>query len=96
MHAHLIKSRLLHRPAVAEPLLESAALLLPVPTIDCALSIFSNLENPDPSAYAIMIRGFTKLQSPENRFQTYDRTLCSAGRVHILQRSDQHVRSSRL
>ncbi|KAL3628896.1 hypothetical protein CASFOL_027942 [Castilleja foliolosa] len=65
VHAHLIKTRLLHRPAVAEPLLESAALLLPVPTLDYALSIFSNLENPDPSAYAIMIRGFTKLQSPE-------------------------------
>ncbi|GFQ06160.1 pentatricopeptide repeat-containing protein at2g02980 [Phtheirospermum japonicum] len=65
VHAHLIKTRLLHRPAVAEPLLESAALLLPVPTIDYALSIFSSLEKPDPSAYAIMIRGFTKLQSPE-------------------------------
>ncbi|GFP99507.1 putative pentatricopeptide repeat-containing protein at3g05240 [Phtheirospermum japonicum] len=65
VHAHLIKTHLVHRPAVAEPLLESAALLLPVPTIDYAFSIFSNIENPDPSSYAIMIRGFTKLQSPE-------------------------------
>lgn len=65
VHAHLIKTGLLHRPAVAEPLLESAALLLPNSAIDYALSIFSKLENPDSSAYTIMIRGFTKLKSPE-------------------------------
>ncbi|KAG8378781.1 hypothetical protein BUALT_Bualt07G0020700 [Buddleja alternifolia] len=65
VHAHLIKTRLLHRAAVAEPLLESAALLLPEPTIDYALSIFYKLDNPDASAYNIMIRGFTKKQSPE-------------------------------
>ncbi|KAK6123556.1 hypothetical protein DH2020_042704 [Rehmannia glutinosa] len=47
VHAHLIKTRLLHHPAVAEPLLESAALLLPDSAIDYALSIFSKLENPD-------------------------------------------------
>ncbi|KAI3454426.1 hypothetical protein Pfo_011089 [Paulownia fortunei] len=65
VHAHLIKTRLLHHPAVAEPLLESTALLLPDSTIDYALSIFCKLENPDSSAYNIMIRGFTKAQSPE-------------------------------
>ncbi|KAL6583739.1 hypothetical protein OROMI_003028 [Orobanche minor] len=65
VHAHLIKTRLIHHPSVAEPLLESAALLLPVSTVDYALSIFSKLENPDTSAYAIMIRSFTELRIPE-------------------------------
>ncbi|PIN26374.1 hypothetical protein CDL12_00886 [Handroanthus impetiginosus] len=65
VHAHLIKTGILHRPAVAEPLLESAALLLPEPTIDYALSIFCKLENPDSAAYNIMIRGFTKKHFPE-------------------------------
>ncbi|XP_073146534.1 pentatricopeptide repeat-containing protein At1g08070, chloroplastic-like [Henckelia pumila] len=66
IHAHLIKTRLLHHPAVAECMLESAALLLPVPAIDYAFSIFAYLENPDSSAYNIMIRGFTKVQNPES------------------------------
>ncbi|KAL0318576.1 UNVERIFIED_CONTAM: Pentatricopeptide repeat-containing protein, chloroplastic [Sesamum angustifolium] len=65
VHAHLIKTRRLHHPAVAEPLLESAALVLPDPAIDYAVSIFRKLENPDSSAYNVMIRGFNKRQSPE-------------------------------
>ncbi|XP_073058791.1 pentatricopeptide repeat-containing protein At5g66520-like [Primulina eburnea] len=68
IHAHLIKTRLLHHPAVAESMLESAALLLPVPAIDYAFSIFAYLENPDSSAYNIMIRGFNKVQNPEKSF----------------------------
>ncbi|KZV25679.1 pentatricopeptide repeat-containing protein [Dorcoceras hygrometricum] len=66
IHGHLIKTRLLHHPAVAEPMLESAALLLPVPAIDYAFSIFAHLENPDSSAYNVMIRAFTKAQNPES------------------------------
>ncbi|KAG6384767.1 hypothetical protein SASPL_153585 [Salvia splendens] len=65
VHASLIKTRLLHHPAAAEPLLEAAALLLPDSTIDYAFSIFRKLEHPDASAYNIMIRGFTKEQSPQ-------------------------------
>ncbi|KAH6815784.1 hypothetical protein C2S51_020604 [Perilla frutescens var. frutescens] len=64
VHANLIKTRLLHHPAAAEPLLEAAALLLPDSTIDYAFSIFRDLEHPDSSAYNIMIRGFTEAQSP--------------------------------
>ncbi|KAK4438548.1 Pentatricopeptide repeat-containing protein [Sesamum alatum] len=65
VHAYLIKTRRLHHPAVAEPLLESAALVLPDQAIDYAVSIFRQLENPDSSAYNVMIRGFNKRQSPE-------------------------------
>ncbi|XP_057804270.1 pentatricopeptide repeat-containing protein At1g08070, chloroplastic-like [Salvia miltiorrhiza] len=65
VHASFIKTRLLHHPAAAEPLLEAAALLLPDSTIDYAFSIFRTLEHPDASAYNIMIRGFNKEQSFE-------------------------------
>ncbi|KAL3835244.1 hypothetical protein ACJIZ3_009980 [Penstemon smallii] len=65
VHAHLIKTRLLHDPAVVEPLLESSALILPHPAINYALSIFKELENPNSSAYNVMIRGLTKNHSPE-------------------------------
>ncbi|XP_027169241.1 pentatricopeptide repeat-containing protein At1g08070, chloroplastic-like [Coffea eugenioides] len=63
VHAHLIKTRLLHNPNVANPLLESAALLLPNPSINYALNIFHDLEKPDSAAYNAMIRGLTLKQS---------------------------------
>ncbi|CDP12726.1 unnamed protein product [Coffea canephora] len=63
VHAHLIKTRLLHNPNVANPLLESAALLLPNPSINYALNIFRDLEKPDSAAYNAMIRGLTLKQS---------------------------------
>ncbi|GER38482.1 pentatricopeptide repeat-containing family protein [Striga asiatica] len=78
VHAHLIKTRLLHRPAAAESLLESAALLLPVPAIDYAQSIFSSLENPHPSAYAVMIRGFTRFNFPEKSILLFRRMIESS------------------
>ncbi|CAA0820935.1 Pentatricopeptide repeat-containing protein [Striga hermonthica] len=78
VHAHLIKTRLLHRPAAAESLLESAALLLPVPAIDYAQSIFSSLENPHPSAFAVMIRGFTRFNSPEKSILLFRRMIESS------------------
>ncbi|XP_059641009.1 pentatricopeptide repeat-containing protein At2g29760, chloroplastic-like [Cornus florida] len=63
IHAHLIKTRLLHNPLIAENLLESAAIILPE-SMDYALSIFRNLNEPRSPAYDIMIRGFTLKQSP--------------------------------
>ncbi|XP_051123370.1 pentatricopeptide repeat-containing protein At1g08070, chloroplastic-like [Andrographis paniculata] len=65
VHAHLIKTRRHHHPAVAEPLLEAAALLLRNPDINYAVSIFTNLEIPQASAYNVMIRAFTHSQSPK-------------------------------
>ncbi|KAL5544123.1 hypothetical protein UlMin_007907 [Ulmus minor] len=62
IHAHLIKTRLLHRPAVAENLLESAAILLP-DAMDYALSIFRQIDQPDASAYNVMIRGLVYKKS---------------------------------
>ena len=56
VHAHLIKTRLLHNPAVAENLLESASILLPE-AMDYALSIFRRMEQPDSAAYNVMMRG---------------------------------------
>ncbi|KAK3001174.1 hypothetical protein RJ639_020848 [Escallonia herrerae] len=55
VHAHLIKTRLLYSPAVAQNLLESAAILLPEP-MDYAVSIFHALNAPSSPAYNIMIR----------------------------------------
>ncbi|CBI14948.3 unnamed protein product, partial [Vitis vinifera] len=63
IHAHLIKTRLLLKPKVAENLLESAAILLPT-SMDYAVSIFRQIDEPDSPAYNIMIRGFTLKQSP--------------------------------
>ncbi|PON96738.1 Pentatricopeptide repeat [Trema orientale] len=65
VHAHLIKTRLLHRPAVAENVLESAAILLPG-AMDYALSIFRRIDRPDSAAYNVMIRGLIyKKSNPE-------------------------------
>ncbi|XP_030493391.2 pentatricopeptide repeat-containing protein At1g08070, chloroplastic [Cannabis sativa] len=57
VHAHLIKTRLLHSPLIAENLLESAAIILP-DAMDYALSVFRQLDKPDSAAYNVMIRGF--------------------------------------
>ncbi|KAL2515624.1 Pentatricopeptide repeat-containing protein [Forsythia ovata] len=65
VHAHLIKTRFFHHPAVSEPLLESATLLVPDATIEYAVSIFHAFELPDSSAYNVMIRGYTKKELPE-------------------------------
>ncbi|KAK9278308.1 hypothetical protein L1049_027873 [Liquidambar formosana] len=63
IHAHLIKTRRLLNPTIAENLLECAAILLPEP-MDYALSMFYKIDEPTSSAYTIMIRGFTLKQSP--------------------------------
>ncbi|XP_057459663.1 pentatricopeptide repeat-containing protein At1g08070, chloroplastic-like [Actinidia eriantha] len=63
IHAHIIKTHLLHNPRIAQTLLESAAIVLPEP-MNYAISIFDKLEEPDSSDYNIMIRGFTSKQSP--------------------------------
>ncbi|GLT53788.1 hypothetical protein SLA2020_270370 [Shorea laevis] len=62
IHAHLIKTRLVLNPAIAENLLESAAILLPN-AMDYASSIFREMDEPDSSAYNIMIRGHIYKQS---------------------------------
>ncbi|KAG5536981.1 hypothetical protein RHGRI_024420 [Rhododendron griersonianum] len=64
IHAHLIKTRLIHNPRVAENLLESAAILIPDIPMDYPISIFEKLEEPDSAAYNLMIRFFTLKQSP--------------------------------
>lgn len=63
IHAHLIKTRLLFNPSIAENLLESAALIVPN-AMQYAASIFNEIDRPDTSAYNVMIRGFTLNQSP--------------------------------
>jgi pentatricopeptide repeat protein len=63
IHAHLIKTRLVLNPAIVENLLESAAILLPN-AMDYARSIFREMDEPDSSAYNIMIRGLIYKQSP--------------------------------
>ncbi|XP_019416010.1 PREDICTED: pentatricopeptide repeat-containing protein At2g29760, chloroplastic-like [Lupinus angustifolius] len=63
VHAHLIKTRLIHSPAVAGNLLESAALILP-DAMDYALSVFRSIPQPNPPAYNIIIRGLTLHHSP--------------------------------
>ncbi|CAK9137545.1 unnamed protein product [Ilex paraguariensis] len=65
IHAHLIKTRLLCNPSVAENLLESAAMLIPEPSMDYALLIFDKLDKPDSPLYNILIRGFTLKQNPD-------------------------------
>lgn len=62
IHAHLIKTRLVHSPVVMENLLESAAILLPN-TMGYADSIFRRIDEPDSSAYNVMIRGLVYKKS---------------------------------
>ncbi|KAF8390504.1 hypothetical protein HHK36_025031 [Tetracentron sinense] len=63
IHAHVIKTGLLVNPTIAENLLESSAILLPG-SMDYALAIFRSIDEPNPAAYNILIRGFTLKQSP--------------------------------
>ncbi|XP_023516242.1 pentatricopeptide repeat-containing protein At1g08070, chloroplastic-like isoform X1 [Cucurbita pepo subsp. pepo] len=65
VHAHLLKTRRLQDPTIAEAVLESAALLLPN-SIDYALSIFNHMDKPESSAYNVMIRGLAFKQSSHN------------------------------
>ena len=74
IHAHLIKTRLIHNRAVTENLLESAAILLPN-TMDYALSIFDDIGQPDSSAYNVMIRGLTYKQSPHESIFLFKKML---------------------
>lgn len=74
IHAHLIKTRRLHNPSVAQNLLESAAILLPEP-MDHAVSIFGKLDQLDSPVYNIMIRGFTYKQSPYDALVLFDKML---------------------
>ncbi|XP_075661161.1 pentatricopeptide repeat-containing protein At1g08070, chloroplastic-like [Castanea sativa] len=74
IHAHLIKTRLIHNRAVTENLLESTAILLPN-TMDYALSIFDNIGEPDSSAYNVMIRGLTYKQSPHEAIILFKKML---------------------
>nr|POE50783.1 pentatricopeptide repeat-containing protein eli1, chloroplastic [Quercus suber] len=74
IHAHLIKTRLIHNRAITENLLESAAILLPN-TMDYALSIFDDIGQPDSSAYNVMIRGLTYKQSPHDAIFLFKKML---------------------
>ncbi|KAK0586765.1 hypothetical protein LWI29_011913 [Acer saccharum] len=73
VHAHLIKTRLHLNPRFTENLLESAAILIPNTTMDYALSIFRNINEPDPSAYNVMIRAFTLKKSPQEALILYQK-----------------------
>ncbi|XP_010248664.1 PREDICTED: pentatricopeptide repeat-containing protein At1g08070, chloroplastic-like [Nelumbo nucifera] len=70
IHAHVIKTGYLFNPRVAENLLESSAILLPG-SMDYALSIFRVIDEPNPAAYNILIRGFTSKQFPENALMLF-------------------------
>ncbi|KAL8217530.1 hypothetical protein R6Q57_020903 [Mikania cordata] len=59
IHAHLIKTRIISDPSVVENFLESAAILIQHQPMDYAQSVFEKLNDPDSSAYNVMIRGFT-------------------------------------
>nr|XP_043615880.1 pentatricopeptide repeat-containing protein At1g08070, chloroplastic-like [Erigeron canadensis] len=59
IHAHLIKTRILNDPLVAENFLESAAIIIRNQPIDYAISVFGNLTDPNTSAYNVIIRGLT-------------------------------------
>ncbi|KAM0060607.1 putative tetratricopeptide-like helical domain superfamily [Helianthus debilis subsp. tardiflorus] len=59
IHAHLIKTRFLNDPSVAENFPESAAVIIRHQPIDYAISVFKNLNEPNSSAYNVMIRGLT-------------------------------------
>ncbi|KAI3765885.1 hypothetical protein L2E82_15931 [Cichorium intybus] len=64
IHAHLIKARLISSPSVAESFLESAAILLRHQPMDYAISVFEKLNEPNSSAYNVMIRGLTLKNFP--------------------------------
>ncbi|OVA20814.1 Pentatricopeptide repeat [Macleaya cordata] len=64
IHAHVVKTGLLLNPTITENLLESSAIVLPG-SIDYALAIFHQLEEPEPAAYNILIRGFNLNHNPE-------------------------------
>ncbi|KAJ7956170.1 Pentatricopeptide repeat [Quillaja saponaria] len=70
IHAHLIKSQLILNPSVTENLLESAAILVPN-TMDYALSILRRIDEPDSSAYNVVIRGLTYKQSPQEAINLF-------------------------
>ncbi|KAK3227515.1 hypothetical protein Dsin_007377 [Dipteronia sinensis] len=104
VHAHLIKTRLHLNPSFTENLLESAAILIPNTTMDYALSIFSHINEPDSSAYNVMIRAFTLKKSPqealilyqkmhENSVQpdhfTFPSTLKACSRLRVLREGEQ-------
>lgn len=65
IHAHLVKTRLLLNPSILENILESAALVIP-DAMDYAISIFDKIEEPNASAFNVMIRGITRNQSSED------------------------------
>ncbi|XP_071711958.1 pentatricopeptide repeat-containing protein At1g08070, chloroplastic-like [Rutidosis leptorrhynchoides] len=66
IHAHLIKTRLINEPLVAENFLESAAIILRHQPIDHALSVFNQLHDPNASAYNVIIRGLTLKHLPND------------------------------
>lgn len=72
VHAHLIKTRLISNPSIADNVLESAALVL-ANSMDYAVSIFSKIEEPDTSACNVMIRGFTSHQSPDRALALFEK-----------------------
>ncbi|XP_057950690.1 pentatricopeptide repeat-containing protein At1g08070, chloroplastic-like [Malania oleifera] len=74
IHAHLIKTRLLLNPAIAQHLLESAAILVPG-AMDYAMSIFQIIDEPSSPICNIMIRGFTLNQSPDEAIMLFKRML---------------------
>ncbi|KAI3761384.1 hypothetical protein L1987_51798 [Smallanthus sonchifolius] len=64
IHAHLIKTSFLSDPSVAENFLESAAILVRHQPLDYARSVFGKLNDPDSSAYNVMIRALTLKNCP--------------------------------
>ncbi|XP_043726360.1 pentatricopeptide repeat-containing protein At1g08070, chloroplastic-like [Telopea speciosissima] len=77
IHAHVIKTGHFLNPILAEHLLESSSILIPG-SMDYALSIFRAIDDPNPAAYNILIRGFTLKSCPENAIMIFKQMLESS------------------
>ncbi|XP_038683441.1 pentatricopeptide repeat-containing protein At1g08070, chloroplastic-like [Tripterygium wilfordii] len=75
IHSHLVKTGLHRNPTVTENLLECAAILLPTKTMDYALSIFGEIDEPDSLAYNVMLRAFTLRESPHQALILFKKML---------------------
>ncbi|KAI3905445.1 hypothetical protein MKW98_013243 [Papaver atlanticum] len=103
IHAHVIKTGLILNPSVVENLLESTAIVLPG-SMDYALAIFNQVQQPQPEAYNILIRGFNLNRNPEKAIllfkqmkenciepdkYTFSCILKSCSKLHGLQEGEQ-------
>ncbi|KVI06305.1 Pentatricopeptide repeat-containing protein [Cynara cardunculus var. scolymus] len=111
IHAHLIKTRFISSPSVAENFLEAAAIILHHQPMDYALSVFEKSNEPNSSAYNIMIRGLILKNFPheavlmfkkmnENSVQPDEFTVLTAcGRVGALELGEwikEYIEANRL